>query len=354
MTRSGIAHLRLGAQHAGTAPLGAPADVVRHLGAVQAQDYRGGLWAIGLRTIGATETSVELALAEKSIVRSWPLRGTLHFVAAEDLRWMLPLLAPRSIARSAGRFRQLGLETDQLRRSRRILERALTGGRRLTRPEIFVLLERGGVSPSGQRGIHILWMLASEGVLCFGSPRGRQQTFVLLDEWLPAGNPLARPEALAEIAFRYYSSHGPATIKDFAWWSGLTLADAAEGLKSSASRLARVRCGGDDFWGPAAGSPSPAKPPAALLLPPFDEFLVAYRDRGAALDHVGRERLKSLLSPTIVMKGRVVGTWKKRTARGGLVIVPSFFSRSTEGQLRSLRPALERYGAFVGKRMELE
>lgn len=354
MTGSRIALLRLGTQHAGTAPPGAPVDVVRHLGAVQAQDYRGGLWAVGLRAIGATEASVERALAEKSIVRSWPLRGTLHFVAGEDLRWMLALLAPRSIARSAGRFRQLGLETDQLRRSRRILERALAGGRRLTRPEIFVLLERGGVSASGQRGIHILWMLAHEGVVCFGPPRGRQQTFVLLDEWLPAGKPLARPEALTGIAHRYFSSHGPATIRDFAWWAGLTLADAAEGLESSASRLARMRFNGEDFWGPEAGIPSPVKPAAALLLPPFDEFLVAYRDRGAALDRFDAERLKSLLSPTIVLKGRVVGTWKKRSVRGGLVIVPSFFSPSTEGQLRSLRPALERYGAFIGERMELE
>jgi hypothetical protein len=197
-------------------------------------------------------------------------------------------------------------------------------------------------------------MLAQEGVLCFGPPRGRQQTFVLLDEWLPAGRPLARQEALAEIALRYFSSHGPATIRDFAWWAGLTFADAAEGLKSSASRLARVRESGEDFWGPETDFPSPAKPPAALLLPPFDEFLVAYQNRRAALDPVDTERLKSLLSPTIVMKGRVVGTWKKRGTRGGLVVVPSFFSPSTEGQLRALRPALERYGAFLRKRVELE
>jgi hypothetical protein len=353
MTASGIARLRLAAQHAGTASPDTPADVVRRLGAVQAQDYRGGLWAVGLRTTGATEASVEQALAGKSIVRSWPMRGTLHFTAAEDLRWMLAHLAPRSIAGSAGRFRQLGLEAEHLHRSRRIIERGLAGGRRMTRPELFNLLERKGVSASGQRGIHILWMLAHEGVLCFGPPRGRQQTFVLLDEWLPASEPLSRPEALAEIARRFFSGHGPATVRDLAWWAGLTLADAVEGLASSASRLARERFNGEDFWGPEAGFPAPSKPPAALLLPPFDEFLVAYRDRSAALDPVDAERLRSLLSPTIVVKGRVVGTWKKRAARGRLVIVPGFFSPPTEGRLRALRPALERYGAFVGESVEL-
>jgi hypothetical protein len=354
MTGSGIARRRLGAQHAGTVTLDTPADVVRHLGAVQAQDFRGGLWAVGLRATGATEASVERAIAGKSIVRSWPMRGTIHLVATEDLRWMLEHLAPRSIAGAAGRFRQLGLGVDQLLRSRRILERALAGGMRLTRPELFALLERGGVSASGQRGIHILWMLAHEGVLCFGPPRGRQQTFVLLDEWLPAADPITRAEALAKIALRYFGGHGPATVRDFAWWAGLTLADAAEGLKSSGSRLARVRFDGEDYWGPEAGFTTPPKPPAALLLPPFDEFLVAYRNRGAALDPVGTGRLGSLLSPTIVVKGRVLGTWKKRVGRDRLVIVPRFFSPPAEGVLRALRPALERYGAFVGERVELE
>jgi hypothetical protein len=354
MTASRIAHLRLAAQRAGTPSRDTPADVVRRLGAVQAQDYRGGLWAVGLRATGATEAAVEQALAGKSIVRSWPMRGTLHFVAAEDLRWMLAHLAPRSIAGAAGRFRQLGLEAEQLRRSRRIIERALAGGTRMTRPELFALLERGGVSASGQRGIHILWMHAHEGVLCFGPPRGRQQTFVLLDEWLPASEPLTRPEALAEIALRYFTGHGPATVRDLAWWAGLTIADAAEGLSASSSRLARARFDGEDFWGPEAGFPPPAKPPVALLLPPFDEFLVAYRDRSAAFDPAHTKRLASLLSPTIVVKGRVVGTWKKRASRGRLVIVPDFFSPPTEGRLRALRPALERYGAFVGERVELQ
>jgi len=165
---------------------------------------------------------------------------------------------------------------------------------------------------------------------------------------------MTRPEALAEIALRYFSSHGPATTRDLAWWAGLTRADAAEGLESSASRLARLRFDDEDYWGPEAGFPPPAKPPGALLLPPFDEFLVAYRDRDAALDPGDRERLGSLLSPTIVVKGRVVGTWNKQLTRGRLVIVPRFFSPSTEGRLRTLRPALERYGAFIGELVEVE
>jgi len=197
-------------------------------------------------------------------------------------------------------------------------------------------------------------MLAHEGVICFGPPRGRQQTFVLLDEWLPASKPLTRADALARIAFRYFRGHGPATVRDLAWWAGLTLADAGEGLQSSASRLARWKLDGEDYWGPEADIPTPAKPPSALLLPPFDEFLVAYRNRGMVLDAADAGRLASLLSPTIVVKGRVVGTWNKQLTRGRLVIVPRFFSPSTEGRLRTLRPALERYGAFIGELVEVE
>lgn len=195
--------------------------MVAFFGAVHAQDYRGALWGVGQRVAGATEADVERALAERSIVRTWPMRGTLHFVAPDDVRWMLRLLAPRAIARAAGRHRQLGLDAATFAQSRDRLTAVLAGGNQLTRDAIYAELDRSGISTAGQRGIHILAQLAMEGVICFGARRSKQQTFALLDEWVPSSRMLEGDEALAELAARYFASHGPATLADFAWWSGL-------------------------------------------------------------------------------------------------------------------------------------
>ena len=186
-----IARQRLANQQIADPTLTRPADVVAWLGAMQAQDYLGALWAIGLRLPGAREATVEQALADRSIVRTWPMRGTLHFVAAADARWMLALLAPRTMAQAAGRFRQLGLDDDAFALSRDACIAALQGGRQLTRAALYQVVEAAHVSTAGQRGIHILWRLAHEQLICFGARAGKQQTFALLDEWAPAGSNVA-------------------------------------------------------------------------------------------------------------------------------------------------------------------
>jgi hypothetical protein len=199
------------------------------LGAVQAQDYLGALWAIGLR-LRAAETAIEQAIATRSIVRTWSMRGTLHFVAAEDVRWMLGLLAPRSLASSLGRLRALELDQAVFNRSRDLFIAALSGGKQLRREAMLELLASANISPGGQRGIHILGRLAQEGLICFGAREGKQHTFALLEEWVPQAmlrlGPKSRDEALAELARRYFTGHGPATLPDFVWWSGLTTSEA--------------------------------------------------------------------------------------------------------------------------------
>jgi hypothetical protein len=322
--------------------------VVRHLGAVQAQDYRGGLWAVGLRARGADESTVEKALADRSILRTWPMRGTLHFVTAEDARWMLRLLAPRVVAGLAGRYRQLELEPAAFVRAGKVFEKALRGGGRLTREEMYGLLQSARITPKGQRGIHILQRLSQDGVLCFGPRKGKQQTFVLLDEWIPHAGPRARDEALAELALRYFRGHGPATAQDFAWWTGLTLGDADAGLDAAAAMLGDDSFGGRHYWGPQAGLPTARLKPTGLLLPPFDELLVAYRDRGAVLDPAHAAHLASLLSPTIAVQGRIVGTWTRTLAGNVVKVAARSFSPRNEGELCAIRSAARRYGAFIG------
>jgi hypothetical protein len=343
---------RLAAHRLASPPFADPAAAVLCLGAVQAQDYLGALWALGLRTRGAAEADVERALAGRSILRTWSMRGTLHFVPAADAGWMVRLLAPRALARAAARERQLGLDARLFGRARDALVAALEGGRRLTREAAYRVLEDARVPAAGQRGIHLLSRLAQEGLLCFGPRQGKQQTFVLLDEWVPprAARRLEREEALAELARRYFTGHGPARPEDLAWWSGLAAADAREALALAAPSLSRDVVDGETFWS-GRRPPRAARPGAPMhLLPPFDEWLVGYRERGEVLDPAHRSRVHALLSPIVVHQGRVVGTWRRALEKDRVVISATFFRRPGARERRALEAAAERYGRFLGRR----
>ena len=330
-----------------------PSEIVSWLGAVQAQDYLGALWAVGLRLVGASEPDVERALAERSIVRTWPLRGTLHFVAASDARWMLELLGQRVVARAAGRFRALGLDEATFARARGVLVKGLEGGRRVTRPVAYEMLERAKISVAGQRGIHILWRLAHEIVLCFGPREGKQHTFVLADEWLPPTRRVARDEALSRLACRYFQGHGPATVQDFAWWSGLAIAEARNAVHLAGGRLDEESIGGKRYWLVGAAALSAASRPRAHLLPAFDEFLVGFADRSAVLGGHHATRVNAgggILNPTIVVDGQIVGTWKRRFVRGEVIFSPTLLDASDGTDVKSIAIAFRRYAAFLGVR----
>lgn len=346
-----IARRRLTNHHIGGTMSERPSDVVRWMGIVQAQDYLGALWAIGLRKQGSVEAGVEQALADRSIVRTWPARGTLHFVAAEDVRWILELLAPRVIAGSAGRYRQLGLDEATFARSREIFIAALQGGRQLARAAMYRVLESASISTAGQRGIHILSRLAQEGVLCFGARQGKEQTFTLLAEWIPPTETKTRAEALAELTRRYFASHGPAMVQDFVWWSGLTMADARAGLELAKPHLLQEVIDDQAYWLPSSAPRINDVPPTACLLPAFDEYLVGYKDRSAILEPAYVRQTNAgggMLSPTILIDGQVVGTWKRTLKKGTVVVAPNWFTGSTAYQVEAFADAAARYGAFLG------
>ena len=327
-----------------------PADVVRWLGAVQAQDYVGGLWAIGLRTKGATEATVEDAVARRTIVRTWPMRGTLHFVAAEDVRWILPILTPRVIAGAQGRFRQLGLDAATFTKSARVAEKALVGGNVVRRDQLYEIWNAAGIATHESRGLHLLGVLSQQGLLCFGPRDGKQHTFTLLEEWVPAARTLERDAALGELARRYFASHGPATVQDFSWWAGLTITDARSGLESAKSALESADVNGRTFWF-AGSSPAKGKADAAYLLPPWDEFTVAYRDRSDILDAKHATRLNAgggMLSPVIIVRGSVVGTWKRTIRKDTVTVQPAFFKAPNAADRALVAAAVERYARFLG------
>lgn len=340
-------------------PLGDdPAATVRHLLAVQAQDYYGSLWAVGLRTSGAREADVERAIAERRIVRTWPMRGTLHLVAPEDARWMLALMASRAIARDRARQeREFGLDARTTGRCAEVITRLLEGGRQMTRGALYEALAERKIDTEGQRGLHILGRLAHEGLICQGPREGKQPTFVLLDEWIPETAVLDRDEALAELARRYFAGHGPATVQDLAWWSGLTVRDAQAAVDAAKPALAHRDHEGVRHWF-AASAPEPAPaPPAVHLLPPFDEYLVGYKDRGAALDAAHSRQvigINGLFNPSLVVDGRVAALWKRTLGRQGATLTLTALRPLRKADRPALTRAAKRYGEFIGLPVTLE
>ena len=326
-------------------------DVVAWLGALQAQDYGGTLWAMGLRMVGATERRIEQAIAERTVVRTWPMRGTLHFVAANDARWMLALLTPREIASSAGRSRQLELDEAAFARSKEVFAKALQGGKQLTREEMLQALEQAGIAITGQRGYHLLVRSAQEGLICFGSRRGKQHTFALLDEWIPPTQPLARDEALAELTRRYFSGHGPATAQDLMRWAGLTAAEVKRGLEAAGQELIRETINDRHYWMSRARPDLNDEPLAAHLLPGFDEYILGYGDRSAVLDPAYAQRIcpgdNGMFIPTLVIDGEVRGTWKRILKKRAVVIEVAAFSPLTQAENRAVNAAAQRYGEFL-------
>ncbi|MDA4117953.1 MAG: winged helix DNA-binding domain-containing protein [Thaumarchaeota archaeon] len=356
MTPRDIARRRLVQQRIAGAKFKTPNDVVASLGAVQAQNFLGALWGIGLRMADATEPQVEQAIADRTIVRTWPMRGTLHFVAAPDVHWMLELLTPRVIAGAKGRMRQFGIDDAAISRSRELLVGALQGGKKLSRTGIYKMLDSAGVSTSGQRGLHILWRLAHDGLLCLGPRIGKQQTFVLLDEWVPRGKRLRREAALSELALRYFVGHGPATLQDFAWWSGLTISDARVGLEAVSTQLSNHMADGKAYW-TSPKIPESRGASEGYLLPPFDEFLVGYADRTAALDPSNKVEPPApsmVLGPAVVVDGRLKGAWTRTGTKNKVSVAVAPFSPLRDAELRALSVPAQKYGRFLGVPSELK
>ena len=316
-----------------------PTDVVRHLLAMQAQDFEHALWAVALRTAAApggptaSRASVLSALASGEVVRAAPLRGTLHFVTSDDLRWITALTAERTLAQTATRTRQLGLDESILRRAADIAEAALSGGGAMQRSEFFALLEGAGISPAGQRGYHVIFHLCQIGLLCWGPPKGTQQALVLVDEWIPATRDRDRDEALGELVTRYIAGHGPATVADVAWWSKLTLTDIRRGIEVAGGALeSRGSRKSDDaeLWLTAGVTEAVARPSGVHLLPGFDEYLLGYTDRTLALEAEFAQRVvpgnNGMFMPMVVSRGRIVGTWRRPAKQGGAVTAEPFTS----------------------------
>ncbi len=349
MTNSHLAHQRLHNHYLASPTFENPGDVVRWFGALQAQDYSGALWAVGQRMQNAVEADIEQAMADGLIVRTHPMRGTWHFVAPQDIRWLLTLMAPGRIASAAYYYRQLELDDATFAKSNAVFARTLQGSKQLTRRELAAALVQAGISPAGLRLTFLLSRAEIEGVIASGARRGKQFTYALLDELVPASRTLARDESLAELARRYFTSHGPATLQDFAWWSGLTAADARAGLEMVKSQFIQEVIDARTYWlAPSTPTTSVASP-TAFLLPAFDEYTVAYQDRSAILDPAHTQQTAHGLAPTIIVDGHIVGTWKRTITKDSITITTTLLTPLSQPQNQALATALDRYTQFATK-----
>lgn len=340
-----LTRLRLGPQRLAGNPLRSASEVVRWLGAVQAQDYSGAKWAIGLRTKGATEEEVERALTDGRILRTHLMRPTWHFVDSEDIRWMLELTSPRVKVRNSYMHRKSGLDEETFTRSNEAIEKALKGGRALTRVELKRAISEAGISASGTKLTYLMMRAELDALVCSGPRRNRQFTYALLDERGRGRGTMERDDALKELARRYFTSHGPATIKDFVQWSGLTVKDARSGLEAASNSLTKEEIGGEAFWSPLRREP--AEVGGAILLPTYDELFVGYSSfdslrrggEGATWDFIH--------SSPLLLEGSVAGTWRRiLTKREVLVEVAPRTSLSGD-EAEKVEKAVQRYGRFL-------
>jgi hypothetical protein len=352
-----ITRLRLHNQRLSTTTFTNPADVVGWLGAVQSQDYPGAKWALGQRIRNATDAAIERAFNEGAILRTHVMRPTWHFVKPEYIRWMLALTAPRVNALSATYYRKLELDAATFKRSNALLTKALQGGKQLTRAELTSLLQKNGIATDDLlRFTYLIVRAELDGIVYSGARRGKQFTYALPDERAPHARTLERDEALAELAKRYFVSHGPATLKDFVWWSGLTMADARKGLDSIRSQLTSDAENGQTYWF-ADPIPTRAPSPTVHLLPDYDEYTVGYTDRSAIFDLAHTNKLDSrgseLAQYTIVLDGHIAGTWKRILKKNDVVIELVRFRTLTEAEDRAIIDAAQRYGKFLGLPVQL-
>lgn len=362
MDYSDITDYRISAQHI-NGDLNSSQQVLEYMGAIQAQDYKASLWAIGLRCKeGTTLIDIEKAINERNIVRTWLMRGTLHFAVSKDIHWMMNLFASRLLRTAKMRDQHLGLSDKAIEKTKALFYTALKKEKQLTRKEMYNVLERGGVPSKNNLGYHMLYRAAWDGLICFGPQSGDEQTFVLMEDHIEERHELPAKQANAELARRYFTSHGPASIKDYVWWSGLTVKDAKNGIEKAGSALREEVIDGKVYYMSKNISKS-GNGRTVHLLPAFDEYLVSYADREAmlrnphmqlALNQTPKTGNGSIIHsngvfvPVIVFDGEVVGTWGRKIVNGKMVITLKQYAKLDKDGIREAKEEADRCGSFFG------
>ncbi|MFI5419664.1 MAG: winged helix DNA-binding domain-containing protein [Nitrososphaerales archaeon] len=328
--------------------MGSADEVVAWLGAVQAQDFHGAKWALALRLRNATDESIDQAFNDGIILRTHVLRPTWHFVIPEDISWLAELTSPRVKAANAYMQRELKLDNAVFSRSNRVLAKELSGRRYLTRLEIAKALEDAGIKAEGLRLVYLIMHAELDALICSGPRRGKQFTYALTNERAPHATSLDREEALGELAKRYFTGHGPATLRDFVWWSGLTMNDARAGLEQAGSALNHEEIVGKKYWSSARMKKGAEIPEQAFLLSTFDEFLVGYESYGSSRMGGPQNRKLMLYNSPVLIGGRVVGSWRRELEKDGILISMALFTALPSPEIELINVAAKHYEKFYG------
>jgi hypothetical protein len=348
-----IAHRRLHAQRLVGPPLADPVAVVRHLGAMQAQEYAIAKWGVAQRTPGVGDAAIQRLLDEGAIVRTHALRPTWHFLAAEDISWIQALTGPRVHALNAYYYRMHGLDDETAARTNKLITDALRGGNHLTRKELAEVLDKGGYPATGNRLAYVVMWAELDGLIASGPMRGKQHTYALLNERAPTARALAPEAALAELTWRFFATHGPATVKDFAWWSSLTARQIKRGLGLVGERLASAVVEGRTVWFDPTAEASPPPSPVAHLLQGYDEYVVAYSDTKFVFNVAGtapapgRYTDNMMFSPMMI-NGQVAGFWRRVPKGKAIALELDLIAPTTAAQREALDAELRRHDEYAG------
>ncbi|GGM82934.1 hypothetical protein GCM10010967_13310 [Dyadobacter beijingensis] len=352
MNLADIAALRLANQQLLDTRFTDPAALVAWMGAVQAQDFAMAKWALGLRLKKDTDAGVEKAIDAGGIIRTHMMRPTWHFVTKEDVRWIMDLTAPHVVKLAGTMYRQLKLDKSVFTITNDLIGKLLADGDELTREEVIAEVNKAGIETDPLRATHIMFQAELDQIICNGARRGKKFTYALFDRKVPAAAPVPREEALAALARRYFTSHGPATVQDFVWWSGLSVTDARQAFEAIRGEFETARVGDREYIF-TGFSEIPKVPAKAMLIPPYDELTIGYADRRAAMDDAvaqNRDSGNGIFKPVVMVKGKVVGLWRRTEKKDSVAIEINPLSRLPVSAEKSLEAAGAAYARFIGKK----
>ena len=356
MNLKDIASLRLRQQQLTEISFNTPGALVKWMGAMQSQDYNMSKWAIGLRVPGTTDQSIQQAISEGKIIRTHVLRPTWHLVSPDNIRWMLQLSAPHIKPLTKSRDKELELNEKIYTKSNGIIEKSLAGNKHLTREEVMTELSRHKITADGSRASHLMFRAELEGIVCSGKPKGKTHTYTLLDERVPQQKKVSRDEALSKLALIYFTSHAPATVKDFSWWSGLSLSDSRKALDDVKDKMVCEKIGEELYWFPNGFKNHTDKKTSAHFLPAFDEYIISYKDRTAALalEHQPTAFTSNgIFRPVVLVNGKGIGIWSRSVKKEALGIHVTFFKSPSKSARILLEKEVERLGFFLNKKADL-
>jgi hypothetical protein len=360
MNLSDISKFRLKNQQIADTKFKTVKDIVGWMGAMQAQDFSMAKWAIGVRLPGSTDKAIQESFNKGQILRTHLLRPTWHFVSEDDIYWILELTAPHIKASLKSRNKELGLTKETFDKSNEIIERVLTGGKYFTREEIIDAIEKAKIHiDNPQAYYHLILNAELDGIICSGPIKGNKQTYALLSERVSKKKILNRNEALAELAKKYFTGHGLATLQDFVWWSGLPVADARKSLELSKLEIVSEIIGSRIYWFsksfPLSYS-SDTEKDAVYLLPAFDEFIISYKDRSASIPIENQKKAISsngIFRPVIALNGQVIGVWKRTTKKNKTIIETHFFQSPNKSRKSLIEKEAATYGQFLNQETEI-